>query len=330
MDGGTRCTPNRRTSPTSARPSSRADPTRGRLIQLLRHEELSVAALQDVLEMGQSRISSHLALLRSGELVSDRKDGKRTYYSLNNDLPRPVRELIDGALSAVDGLHEIRQDNQLLRRVLDQRREVAERYFNDVAGRLGRNYCPGRSWEAIGHFLLHLTPYIDIADLGAGEAAISLLLARRARSVYCIDSSPRMVEIGTRLAQENGVGNLEYLLGDIESGPLHDASVDLSLLSQALHHAEHPQRGINEAARILRPGGSLIILDLKEHNFEKARDLYADLWLGFRESDLYSWLRACGLQKVETRVVAREEQEPNFETVLASAVKPFNAQPDTD
>ena len=293
-----------------------------RVIQLLRAEELSVAELQDVLEMGQSRISSHLALLRAGSVVLDRKDGKRTYYSLDPEMPRQVRDLLDAALRAVEDEPEIRRDNQLLRRVLDQRRAIADRYFNDVAGRLGRNYCPGRSWEAIGHFLLHLTPHIDVADLGAGEAAISLLLARRARSVHCIDSSPKMVEVGTRIAQDNGVANLEYVLGDIEQVPLPDASVDLSLLSQALHHAEHPQRAIAEAARILRPGGTLIILDLKEHSFEKARELYADLWLGFRESDLFSWLRAAGLQKVETRVVAREEQEPNFETLLASGLKP--------
>lgn len=304
-----------------------ADPTRVRIIHLLTDEELSVAELQEILEMGQSRISSHLALLRGGDIVTDRKDGKRTYYSLNTDLPRPVRGLLDGALAAVAPLEEIRRDRQLLRRVIDHRRALAERYFNDVAGRLGRNYCPGRSWEAIGHFLLHLTPHIDIADLGAGEAAVSLLLARRARSVYCIDSSSRMVEVGTRLAQDNGVANLEYLLGDIQKVPLPDASVDLSLLSQALHHAEHPQRAIAEAVRILRPGGTLIILDLKEHSFEKARDLYADLWLGFRESDLYSWLRANGLHQVETRVVAREEQEPYFETLLASGIKSASVAP---
>lgn len=298
-----------------------ADPTRVRLMRLLRNEELSVAELQDVLEMGQSRISSHLALLRSGDLVTDRKDGKRTYYSFNADAPRQLRELLDHALESVSQEPQILRDTQFLRRVLDQRRAIADRYFNDVAGRLGRKYCPGRSWEAIGHALLHLTPHIDIADLGAGEAAMSLLLARRARSVYCIDSSPKMVEVGSRLAVENGVANLEYVLGDIEEVPLPDASVDLSLLSQALHHAEHPQRALAEAVRILRPGGTLIVLDLKEHTFEKARELYADLWLGFRESDLYSWLRACGLQKVEARIVAREEQEPHFETILASGVK---------
>lgn len=299
-----------------------SDPTRVRIVALLRQEELSVAELQEILDMGQSRISSHLALLRGGGLAEDRRDGKRTYYSLAADLPAPLRTLVDAAVKSVEQSEDIRRDRDLLRRALETRRQVSEKYFDEIAGRLGRNYCPGRSWDAIGHFLLYLTPHIDIADLGAGEGAISLLLARRAHYVFCIDRSQKMVDVGTRLARENGVGNLEYKLGDIEKVPLPDACVDLSLLSQSLHHAAHPQRAVAEAARILRPGGLLVILDLKEHDFEKARDMYADLWLGFSENDLYSWLRTCGMVKIETQTVTREHEEPHFETVLAVARKP--------
>lgn len=299
-----------------------SDPTRMRIVCLLRQEELSVAELQEILEMGQSRISSHLALLRSGSLAVDRKDGKRTYYSLAEDTPAPLRTLVDAAIKALDRNEEILRDRALLRRVIETRRKISEKYFDEIAGRLGRNYCPGRSWDAIGHFLLYLTPSIDIADLGAGEGMISLLLARQAHYVFCIDRSQKMVDIGTRLARENGIGNLEYKMGDIEKVPLPDACVDLSLLSQSLHHAQHPQRAVIEAARILRPGGLLVILDLKEHNFEKARDLYADLWLGFSENELYTWLRNCGMIKIETQTVFRESVEPHFETVLAVARKP--------
>jgi ArsR family transcriptional regulator len=301
-----------------------SDPTRVRIVHLLRQEELSVAELQDILEMGQSRISSHLALLRSGGLAVDRKDGKRTYYSLAEDIPAPVRALVDAALKAVAANEEIMRDRDLLRRVIEARRRVTEKYFDEIAGKLGRNYCPGRSWDAIGHFLLYLTPHIDIADLGAGEGTISLLLARQAHYVFCIDRSPKMVEVGSRLARENGIDNLEYKLGDIEKVPLPDECVDLSILSQSLHHAEHPYRAVSEAARILRPGGLLVILDLREHSFEKAREMYADLWLGFSENDLYTWLRNCGMAKIETQVVTREAMEPHFETVLAVARKPMS------
>ena len=130
-----------------------------------------------------------------------------------------------------------------------------------------------------------------------------------------------MVEVGTELANKNKLENLEYLLGDIEKVPLPDASVHLAILSQALHHASHPEKAIAEACRILKPGGRLLVLDLKEHNFEKARELYADIWLGFAENKLHSWLKSSGLENVEVTIVSREEQSPNFETVLATGFK---------
>jgi ArsR family transcriptional regulator len=139
--------------------------------------------------------------------------------------------------------------------------------------------------------------------------------------VTCIDNSPRMVEVGTELAQKNGLDNLEYRLGDIENVPMPDQSVDLAILSQALHHAQHPQVAIDEAFRILKSGGTLLILDLKEHNFEKARELYADRWLGFKESTLDRYLKNAGFNKVEVTAVAKEEQEPNFVTLLATGIK---------
>jgi ubiquinone/menaquinone biosynthesis C-methylase UbiE len=110
-------------------------------------------------------------------------------------------------------------------------------------------------------------------------------------------------------------------LGDIEDVPLKANTFDLALLSQALHHAQRPQKAITEAARILKSGGQLIIIDLLEHQFEKAHDLYADVWLGFSENKLYQFLKDAGFRQIEINVVAREEEEPNFQTVLASGVK---------
>jgi ArsR family transcriptional regulator len=288
---------------------------------LLAREELSVAELQEVLSMGQSRISSHLSLLRQGELVLDRRDGKKTFYTLSCEGTPSADALMRAACQAVAKTEQIAEDQANLKRVLEKRKRKAEEYFNSVAGRLGKNYCPGRSWEAIGHFLLHLTPKIKIADLGAGEGLISQLLARRAEQVTCIDNSPKMVEFGSELAKKNGFSNLSYKLGDIEAVPLKDKSVDLALLSQALHHAPHPQQAVQEAFRILKPGGQLIILDLLEHQFEKARELYADEWLGFSENNLYKFLKTAGFRQIEVNVVAKEREAPQFETVLASGVK---------
>ncbi len=298
-----------------------SDPTRLRLLALLLREELSVAELQEILGMAQSRISSQLALLRQADLVSDRRDGKKAFYSLRADLSPRTLALLRSAVESVAELGVMSEDRGNLDRILQKRRRVSEQYFNLIAGRLGKNYCPGRSWEAIGHLALRLVPAITVADLGAGEGLLSQLLARRAAQVWCIDNSPRMVEVGTELAKKNGLHNLAYQLGDIEQVPLPDRSVDLAILSQALHHAQHPQRAVDEAHRILKPGGQLLVLDLNEHTFEKARELYADVWLGFKESALHAFLKKAGFTKVEVTAVAREPTEPRFETLLASGLK---------
>ena len=284
-------------------------------------EELSVAELQEVLGMAQSRISSQLAQLRQAGFVADRREGKKAFYSLRAGLPPRQLALLKAAGEAVTDSPEFSEDRDNLDRILQKRRRVAEQYFTLIAGRLGKGYCPGRSWEAIGHLALRFVPPIVVADLGAGEGLISQLIAHRAERVWCIDNSPRMVEVGTELAKKNGLANLAYKLGDIEKVPLPDRSVDLAILSQALHHASHPQIAVEEAFRILRPGGQLTVLDLKEHDFEKARELYADIWLGFKESVLHGFLKKAGFQHVEVNVVSRETIEPCFETLLASGIK---------
>jgi SAM-dependent methyltransferase len=300
-----------------------SDPTRLRLLALVSREELSVAELQEILGMGQSRISSQLALLRQVNLVNDRREGKKAFYSLRTQIAAKTLTLLRSAVDSVAELPVIVEDRSNLDRILQKRRRTQEQYFNLIAGRLGKNHCPGRSWEAIGHLALRLTPAIDIADLGAGEGLVSQLLAHRARSVACIDNSPRMVEVGTELAKKNGLVNLTYQLGDIENVPLAEKSVDLAILSQALHHAQHPQVAVDEAFRILRPGGQVLILDLNEHTFEKARELYADVWLGFTENKLHGFLKKSGFTKVEVTAVAREAGEPYFETLLGSGTKPL-------
>ena len=298
-----------------------AEPTRLRILRLLSQEELSVAELQEALNMSQSRISSQLAILRQSELVVDRRDGKKNFYSIKTSLEQWEAELIAAAINSVSGSPELIEDNENLKRVIQRRRKIAEEYFNLIAGRLGKDYCPGRSWEGIGHMLLHLVPKVIVADLGAGEGMISQLIARQAEQVYCIDSSPRMVEVGKELAEKNQLENLQYLLGDIEAVPLEDASVDIALLSQALHHANRPEKAIKEAYRITKLGGRVVILDLKEHTFEKARELYADNWLGFSEQKLHSWLKGAGFENVAVSVVSKESGEPGFETLLANGIK---------
>lgn len=298
------------------------DPTRLRILSLLKRESLSVAELQEILDMGQSRISSHLGLLRNAGIVSDSREGKRSFYRITDSLPDPSESrLLAFALEAMQHEKSIIGDSVHLDRVLDKRREEAKAYFNSVAGRLEKAGCPGRSWQAIGHFLLGLVPPMDIVDLGAGEGVLSQLLAKRARSVVCVDNSPQMVKVGTQLADEANLDNLRYCLGDIESVPLQSATCDLALFSQALHHAIHPQNAVREAHRLVRPGGLICIIDLKKHAFEQARELYADQWLGFSANELYHWLRETGFSQISVDTVSREPDPPHFETILAIAKK---------
>jgi SAM-dependent methyltransferase len=299
-----------------------SDPTRARIIFLLSRGELSVGELQEILGMRQSRISTHLSLLRKAGLAADRRDGKNSFYALSESLPAGVQKILEAAIQATAQDPLTLADQRALKRLAEKRRRRTEQHFNLVAERLGKNYCPGRSWESIGQMLLLLTPRVKIADLGAGDGTVSRLLARQAEFVHCIDNSSRMVELGRSLAKKEQLKNVDYVLGDIEKVPLADRSVDIALLSQALHHAENPKKALSEAFRILKPGGRLLILDLRAHRFEKAREIYADRWLGFKENDLHDWLDEIGFIRPEVRVVAKETQEPGFETLLGTALKP--------
>ncbi len=295
-----------------------AEPTRLRLLSLLLEEELTVAELQEALGMGQSRISASLGMLRRQGLVLDRRVGKNIYYAAVPSAIAPLREAVAAAVSE---LAEGDRDRQALQLVLNKRRDRAADYFDKLAGKFGRTYVPGRSWQALAHGLLRLMPPMIIADMGAGEGTLSQLLARTAKKVIAVDNSEKMVEYGSRLAKENGFANLEYRLGDLEEPPIEDESVDVVLFSQALHHAARPQRAVESAFRILKPRGRILILDLASHTYEQAKELYAHVWLGFSGVELHAMMEKSGFCDLEVSVVAREQLAPNFQTILATGLK---------
>jgi ArsR family transcriptional regulator len=271
--------------------------------------------------MGQSRISTHLGLLQDAGLLQSRREGKRTFYRLNQGADAEARQFVQLAMRSSRELSDYKADQVNLRRILRQRQNQAQLYFSQVAGRFGRSYGPGRSWQAFGQLLLRALPPLVVADLGSGEGLLSELLARRCRRVIAVDNSRRIIAYGAGKARNNGLKNLEFRLGDLQDPPIENDSVDLVILSQALHHAQDPAKALRSAWRILRTGGQVMILDLLRHSFEQARALYGDLWPGFLESELQAWLESARFQDIEITIVAREEQPPHFQTVLAGGLK---------
>lgn len=296
-----------------------ADPNRLRVLLLLKAEELSVAELQEILVMGQSTISTHLSQLKQAGLVEDRRIGKSSLYRLTTPAgTSPLDLLLDQAKREIP---EASHDRAAARRVVKKRQDKMRAFFDSVAGRHGKDYVPGKSWKATAEALFRLMPPQIIADLGAGDGSFSLLLAQNAEKVIAVDSSARMIEFAREQAGRNHVKNVDYRLGDMEELPIDDASVDIVFFSQSLHHVLHPDRAICEAARILRPGGRIAILDLAKHRFEEAREIYADEWLGFSEAELESMLDSAGFNKSHTSVVYKEDKPPHFQTLLAVASK---------
>jgi len=302
-----------------------ADPNRLRILLLLKGEELSVAELQEILAMGQSTISTHLSQLKQAGLVEDRRTGKSNLYKLitpeGPGADSPVDQILTRAKAEIP---EAAPDQAAMRRVLRKRQDKMRSFFDSVAGRLGKDYVPGQSWKGVAEALLRLMPPMVIADLGAGEGSFALLLAQCAKKVIAVDTSAKMIEVGRDQALRHGVDNVEFRLGDMEEVPIADAEVDLVFFSQSLHHALHPERAIEEASRILVHGGRIVLLDLVKHRFEEARELYADEWLGFSEAEVEAMLEKAGFTGVQTSVVHKEPETPQFQTLLAVANKPKN------
>ncbi len=296
------------------------EPARIRILRLLGREDLSVAELQEILGMGQSRISMQLAPLRAAGFVDVRRSGQKSIYRAC--VPAGADALLREALThGAAEIPEIARDDEALALVLQRRADHLRSYFDELAGRFGRSYVPGRSWKSLAEMLLRLLPPLSIADIGAGEGTLSLLLARSAERVIAVDSSSKMVEVGLELVARHGIANLEYRLGEMEALPIGDSEVEMALMHQVLHHAIHPDRALVEAFRILKPGGRMVLLDLRRHDVDAARELYADVWLGFSDVELIALLREAGFEEIDVSTVDRDAEPPHFETLMAIACK---------
>jgi ArsR family transcriptional regulator len=213
----------------------------------------------------------------------------------------------------------VRADEARLQEVLRLRKENFEAHGSDT--RDARQLVPGRSWAAWSRALGLLLPQVRVADLGCGEGYLTLEAARWASQVIAVDRSDVVLDRARALGRRRRVSNVLWKRGDLEKLPIKDESVDVALLSQALHHASSPAKAVEEAARITVPGGRVLILDLRQHREEWVRSKLGDRLLGFREAQLKRLLTEAGLRDTRIGVGSRKTGDP-FTVLVASATKP--------
>jgi len=295
-----------------------ADDVRLRLVRALMTAELSVAELVHVLGLPQSTVSRHLKPLRDCSLVETRREGTSVYYRKG---PALVNSSLENVLeSELARLTTAREDAAAVKKVLEQRRQRSRDFFEKMAGKYGELTQPGGGWSALAAGMAAGFAGLDVVDLGAGEGELALLLARFAGSVTAVDQSKAMLKEVRHRAEAAGLGKVVKVCeGDFESLPLKNETADVVFLSQALHHAAQPAIAVSEAARILRKGGRLILLDLVKHDQDWVREQWADQWLGFEEKEVFEWMEAAGLIEIKTERLPGASAE--FSVLLASAKK---------
>lgn len=306
-----------------------ADPTRLRILRLLEQEELIVGELMDILGMAQSRVSRHLAILREAGLLTDRRDGTFVAYRLVLPDDGPWR---DAWLLARDGLAgdpTAERDDTLLRQALAARRarEATGRSFFDEVG---------PEWDALrtvfGDDLLRaramaaLVPdRLRVADIGTGTGVLALELAALGLDVVGIDRSGGMLDAARekwRAVEARAPGSVTFRDGDAHALPLDDASVDAAFAHMVLHSLEHPERAVAEMARVVRPGGRVILVDFLLHEHRWMQQELGLVWLGFSIDTLSEWVRDAGLESLHVDEYASDARRDLPRSFVASARRP--------
>jgi SAM-dependent methyltransferase len=295
-----------------------SDSTRLRLLRVLAQDRFNVTELTGILGVAQSGVSRHLGLLKDAGLVTEEREAGFVYYRIADDArvngKGSLWTLLESHFESAASDRAVRADDARMQEVLRLRKENFETHGDP------RQLVPGRSWAAWARALGHLLPPLDVADIGCGEGYLTLEAARRARTVVGIDRSGEVLERAKALAARRHVENITWKKGDLSRLPLRDGSVDVALLSQSLHHASDPERTIAEAVRFLRPGGRLLILDLREHDQTWVRNRFGDRHLGFSNAGLEAMLRGGGLTDVRVHVGASKAGDP-FAVLVASGLK---------
>jgi SAM-dependent methyltransferase len=299
------------------------DEARLRLLRVLARDRFNVTELTGVLGLAQSGVSRHLGLLKDAGLVSEERDGAYTYYRLSPAIRDnghgSLWPLLASQFEAAADAAAVKADEARLQEVLRVRREN----FDQHAGpdtRDGRQLVPGRSWAAWARALGHLLPPVEVVDIGCGEGYLTVEVARWAHRVVAVDRSPAVLARAKALAGRRKASNITFKRGELDRLPLENGSVDVALLSQALHHASDPDRAVLEAVRVVRPGGKVLVLDLRAHEETWVREKLGDRHLGFSDEHLGAMLTRAGLSEVRVNVGSRGSGDP-FTVLVASGTR---------
>jgi ArsR family transcriptional regulator len=300
------------------------DEARLRLLRVLARERMNVTELTGILGLAQSGVSRHLGLLKKAGLVVEEKDAGYTYYRVATQLPddgtRSLWAAVEDQFQRAASDPTVRADEARLQEVLRLRKENFDTH-GSADSPDARQLVPGRSWAAWSRALGLLLPPLTVADLGCGEGYLTIEAARWASRVLAVDRSEVVLERARALARRRRVSNVIWKRGELEKLPIEANTVDVALLSQALHHAVHPSRAVAEAVRIVVPGGRILVLDLRQHDESWVRAKLGDRTLGFADDDLKRMLGGAGLHDVSVSVGARKSGDP-FTVLIASGTKP--------
>ena len=283
--------------------SALADPTRCRMLLLLEKHELTVSDLCSVLQMPQSSVSRHLKTLADDGWVTSRRDGTSRFYSMPvDDLDPAASRLWPIIRDQVTGTPAAGHDDRRLRSVVARRRVKSQEFFASAAGgwdRLrgdlfGDNFY---LWAVLGL----IDPTLVVGDIGCGTGQLTTTIAPHVRRVVAVDGSRDMLEASRKRMQD--LPNVDLRQGELESLPIQDEELDAAMLSLVLHYAPDPARTLDEVARVLRPGGRLLIVDMLPHEREEYQQQMGHVWLGFSEKQISRLAVGAGFGEVRIRAL---------------------------
>jgi ubiquinone/menaquinone biosynthesis C-methylase UbiE/DNA-binding transcriptional ArsR family regulator len=312
-----------------------ADPTRCRMLWFLDEQELTVSELCAVLQLPQSTVSRHLKTLSDAEWVASRRDGTSRYYALAvnarsrgggskgagaatpNHAKAQIWELTRTHLADRPG---VEQDRRRLAQVLARRSETSQHFFATSARQWDRLRAELFGDDFALRALIGLIPANwTVADLGCGTGLLVAGLAPHVQRVIGVDASEEMLDAAR--SRLSGVANVDLRRGSLESLPIEPASVDAATMMLVLHHLPSPAAAIGEAARILRPGGRLLIVDMTPHDHEEYRQQMGHVWLGFSEDQIERLLTQSGLSAPRVQALPLDEDAKGPGLFAASAHK---------